>query len=161
MKKYLCILFVFVSSFLFSQRPNKTIRDTTFEVNDLISIPFPGFCLGRGCYDGISPETYDSLTIVASFMKKYSQFIFQIETNTDQRGDSKANKKLSGDRASFLRSILIKRNGIDSTSLFAKGFGETNPIRSQKEIDLAKSKEEKENLYTQNRRTVLHIIGKK
>ena len=161
MTRILIILFILTIAFSCSQNPTRTIRDTTFKVNDLIAFPIPTFCLGRGCPDGITLDTYDSLTNVATFIKKHPQFIFQIETNTDQRGDAANNKTLSDNRATFLRKILITKNGVDSTSLFAKGLGETNPIFSQKQIDVLKTMEEKENLYSQNRRTVLRIVGQK
>jgi hypothetical protein len=153
-------LFFLISSFLFSQKANRIIRDTAFKTNDIISLPLPPFCLGRGCLDGISLDTYDSLKIISAFIKKHPKLVFQIETNTDQRGDATKNKILSEQRANFIRKILIEQDGVDSTSIFAKGYGEKNPIYSQKQIDALKTMEEKEKLYSQNRRTVLRVIDK-
>jgi outer membrane protein OmpA-like peptidoglycan-associated protein len=147
-------------SFSFSQKFNKTIYSGNYKVNDSIEMRFVTNCLGRTCPDGIALDTYDSLALVASFIKKHPEFIFQIESHTDNRGSIKSNIKLSQNRADFLRKIIIKE-GVDSLVIIAKGFGGTCPIIQQKQIDLLKIREEKEKLYSQNRRTVLRIIREK
>ncbi len=54
-----------------------------------------------------------------------------IEGHTDDKGADERNLKLSQDRADSVRSYLIKQ-GVDSSRLEAKGFGETKPIDTNK-----------------------------
>jgi outer membrane protein OmpA-like peptidoglycan-associated protein len=50
-----------------------------------------------------------------------------IEGHTDDRGTDPHNNKLSTDRASSVRSYLVK-SGISADRLDAKGYGKTKPI---------------------------------
>jgi OOP family OmpA-OmpF porin len=51
----------------------------------------------------------------------------RIEGNTDNVGDAASNQKLSEQRATAVRTALVKRR-IDGDRLDARGFGETKPI---------------------------------
>ena len=162
MTRILIILFVLTNCFSFSQKPNRTFADTTFKVGDLITTPQVQFFICcRGCPDdGVAYETKDTLKLIAAFIQKHPKLIFQIDQHTDQRGDVAKNKKLSQDRANSIRQYLVYKLSVDSTRVFVKGFGGSSPLYTSADIQKAKTKEEKENLYSQNRRTVLRVIGK-
>jgi outer membrane protein OmpA-like peptidoglycan-associated protein len=148
------------SFFVFGQKANKTFQDSIFKIGDIIKGPevgFPTCCWG--CPDGIALSTKDTLDKIGKFILKYPSLTFQIDTHTDQRGDALKNKKLSQDRANSIRQYLIHTFPIDSTKLIAKGFGASAPIFTDKDIQKVKTKEEKENLHAQNRRTQLRVIG--
>ena len=69
----------------------------------------------------------DQLDAIVKVMKEYSKATFVIEGHTDSTGSSALNLKLSEKRAIAVRDYLVE-NGIDTTRLEAKGFGEGNPI---------------------------------
>lgn len=159
MKHFITILFLLSSTLLYSQKPNKTIRDSIFEVGDIIQLPKIIYCLGRGCCGDYEWSSVDSIKITADFINKYSSLVFQIQNHTDLRGSVEGNLKLSQFRARniavYLRPLLK-----DTTQLTAIGFGESQPIIYQKEIDKIKDKESREQLHAINRRTVLVVVAK-
>ncbi len=161
MKKALTIIFVLSFCFINAQKPNKTINDSVFNVGDIIKIPtvLYDICC-YGCPDGMSLNSKDSLNKIAKFILKYPKITFQIESYTDSRGDALKNKKLSNDRANSIRDYVIKNFDADSTKLITKGFGKSDLLIPDKEIAKAKTKQEKEELHAQNRRTQLKVIAK-
>jgi outer membrane protein OmpA-like peptidoglycan-associated protein len=66
---------------------------------------------------------------VASFLKKYPERSVTIEGHTDNTGDNDYNYNLSVERAFSVRSALMAQ-GIDSSRIEAKGFGEEMPVAS-------------------------------
>jgi OmpA family len=163
MTRILTAIFVLTINFSFAQKTNRTFADTTFKVGDLIKTPQVLFYICcRGCPDdGLAMDTKDTLTLIATFIKNNPKLIFQIDQHTDQRGTPTSNLKLSTDRANSIRQYLITKFSVDSTQIFSKGFGGSSPIISTTEIQKAKTKQEKEELHAQNRRTVLRVIGQK
>ncbi len=144
----------------FSQKPNKTINDTVFEVGDIIQLPKIISCLGRELCKDAEWKNKDSIKTATDFINTQSNFHFQLQYHTDLRGSIKNNLKLSQFRVrTILREIKYLLN--DTTQLTAKGFGESQPIISQKEIDRIKDRVKQEELYAINKRTVLVVTGKK
>ena len=143
----------------FSQKPNKTIYDTVFEVGDIVKLPRSISCLGRELCSGSESKNIDSIKTTIDFINRQSNFIFQLQYHTDARGSVKNNLQLSRVRArTILRELkpLLK----NPLQLTAEGLGESQPIVSQKEIDKIKDIYKKEDLYAINRRIVLAVIGK-
>ena len=68
------------------------------------------------------------LANTAKIMKKYRQFKYKIQAHTDDRGAARFNLALSFKRAEKVKDFLVSK-GIESTTLIAEGFGETEPIR--------------------------------
>ena len=66
-----------------------------------------------------------------AIFKEYPKADFYIDGHTDSVGSDKSNKLLSERRANAVRDWLIA-NGIDKDRLTARGFGEENPIDSNK-----------------------------
>ena len=71
----------------------------------------------------------DQLDAIVKLMNDYPKATFVIEGHTDNTGGSALNLRLSEKRAIAVRDYLVE-NGIATTRLEAKGFGEGNPIDS-------------------------------
>jgi len=94
--------------------------------------------------DGVTNQ----LDSVVKIMKKYKFANFSIEGHTDSNGTDADNFILSNNRAKAVKKYLIL-NGIDSMRIITKGFGEKNPI------DTNKTTKGREN----NRRVEIKIIN--
>jgi len=73
--------------------------------------------------DGVTEQ----LDAIVEVMKKFPKSEFVIEGHTDSTGAAAYNLKLSEKRAMAVRDYLVE-NGIATSRLEAKGFGEGNPI---------------------------------
>ena len=60
-------------------------------------------------------------------MKANPTMIIEVGGHTDNVGDDAFNMKLSHDRAKSVRDFLVKE-GIASTRVQSKGYGESNPV---------------------------------
>ena len=82
------------------------------------------------------------------YLKENPSIKIEIQGHTDDVGDDNKNLKLSQDRADGVLSYL-KKKGISSSRLTAKGYGETKPkVKNSSDSNRAK-----------NRRTVFYITG--
>ena len=93
-------------------------------------------------------STKSTLDSVASTLKENEQVSILIEGHTDSHGESAYNQKLSEQRARAVRDYLIKQ-GIPSTRLQTRGYGETAPIASNADAGGQ----------AKNRRVELKVIG--
>lgn len=133
--------------------PNKTLKDSIFSKGDVIRIPEIVFVL-----DGNGMENYDSLKVVANFIKNHPEFTFEIESHVDSRGYAEKNLELTEKRAKNTKDYLLKEFSVNPTQLTSKGYGETQPLIPDTELSKAKSAQEKEEMHRVNRRIVLTII---
>ena len=92
-------------------------------------------------------QTYPVLEAITAILKEYPNSNFSIEGHTDSDGTDASNQTLSENRAAAVRNYLIEK-GINSQRLASIGFGEKNPI------DTNKTKAGKAN----NRRTEVKLI---
>ena len=76
----------------------------------------------------------DKLDGIVGIMKEFSKATFLIEGHTDSTGSVSLNEKLSAKRAAAVKDYLVQ-NGIDASRLESKGFGESNPVDSNKTRD--------------------------
>ena len=76
-------------------------------------------------------ETDQVLQAMVAIFKEYPQANFAIEGHTDSVGAKSTNQALSDRRANAVRDYLIA-NGIKAERLTAKGYGEENPIATNK-----------------------------
>jgi OOP family OmpA-OmpF porin len=76
-------------------------------------------------------ETYPVLQAITSILKQYPDAKFSIEGHTDSDGSDALNQKLSEDRAGAVKNYLIE-NGIDASRLSSVGYGESQPIDTNK-----------------------------
>ncbi len=86
------------------------------------------FDTGKATFKKESTQTLESMHAI---FHEYPRANFVIEGYTDSVGSDKSNQLLSERRANAVRDWLIA-NGIDQDRLTAKGFGEENPIDTNK-----------------------------
>jgi OmpA-OmpF porin, OOP family len=106
----------------------------------------------------LRPASKIILDKIYDFLVLNDNLSIEINAHTDTRGSDKSNKILSDGRAQSCVEYLVSK-GIDRKRLIAKGFGETKPIYSDKEIASKPTKEDQEILHQKNRRTAFRIIG--
>ena len=68
---------------------------------------------------------------IINILKEYSTAKFTVEGHTDSVGSETLNQRLSDSRANSVKEYLVA-NGIDAFRLSALGYGESNPIDSNK-----------------------------
>ncbi len=73
----------------------------------------------------------EKLDLIADIMKEFKDSNFSIDGHTDSQGSNKLNQTLSENRAKAVLDYLIGK-GIPTNRLSSKGFGEDNPIASNK-----------------------------
>ncbi len=96
----------------------------------------------------LRPESYKTLNLLLSTLKRYPGMSIEISGHTDNVGSMSFNQKLSENRAAVVREFLI-RNGIAAKRLYAVGKSFKQPIASN-ETDAGRQ---------MNRRTEIKIIG--
>jgi outer membrane protein OmpA-like peptidoglycan-associated protein len=77
----------------------------------------------------IKEQSQGVLNDIIAILKDYSRAEFAIQGHTDWVGSEASNMKLSDARAHSVMDYLVQ-NGIASSRLTAKGYGESNPIAS-------------------------------
>lgn len=75
----------------------------------------------------LKPDSYTSLDVIVTFFKSNPGITFEIAGHTDDEGAEDYNLMLSQGRAQSIVDYLVKQ-GIDSSRLVARGYGETKPI---------------------------------
>ena len=73
----------------------------------------------------------EKLDLIADIMKEYKDSNFHIEGHTDSVGSAKLNQGLSESRAKAVLDYLVSK-GVASSRLSSKGYGEDNPIASNR-----------------------------
>ncbi|MBW2960205.1 OmpA family protein [Mesonia aestuariivivens] len=87
------------------------------------------FDLGKS---SIRKDSYDALDSIAEIMNEYPQTVFHIEGHTDSQGSDALNLRLSKERAASVKTYLVEQDGIDSSRITSEGYGETQPIATNK-----------------------------
>lgn len=72
-------------------------------------------------------ESYPTLNAMTTILKEYPDADFIIEGHTDSDGSDAYNQGLSERRANAVRDYFVK-NGINSSRLTTKAFGESKPV---------------------------------
>jgi outer membrane protein OmpA-like peptidoglycan-associated protein/tetratricopeptide (TPR) repeat protein len=107
----------------------------------------------------LRPAGMTNLDKIVDLLNLNNNLSVRIEANTDSRGNDKYNLKLSEARAKSCVDYLISK-GIAAERLQSKGYGESNPLIKEAEINKMKAKSpEWEAAHQKNRRTALKIIG--
>ena len=103
------------------------------------------------CFDyfgrGPKPEDMVQWDEMATFISKFPNDTFLVVGHTDERGGKKYNVKLSEDRATYLRDLLVER-GVDSLRIKFIGAGSTDCVISNAQTELE---------HAQNRRVTLEF----
>ena len=121
-----------------------------------VSIKLPDILYDLNKWD-LKPEFQDSLTGLVKTLNDNMNITIELGSHTDTRGDIKSNAELAQKRAQSVVDFLISK-GIAGDRLVAKGYGESQPLISDKEIDALKTTEEKEAAHQKNRRTTFKIL---
>lgn len=100
----------------------KTPREAANFINTL-KIPFEGKTLT------LDDSTKERLDFLSEVLKKYPNFLIQINGHTDFIGEVPDNKVISEQRANLVRDYLLAR-GVNGSNLQAKGRGEYFEIAS-------------------------------
>jgi outer membrane protein OmpA-like peptidoglycan-associated protein len=104
-------------------------------------------------------ESSVELKNLANFLRKKPSIKIQLGGHTDTRGNADENLKLSTARAKTVYNYLIEVEQIDASRLSFVGYGETQPLLSDAEINKLTSEVEKEKAHQKNRRTVYRIMN--
>ena len=78
--------------------------------------------------DVVKPESYGTLKMIATVLKKILMFGVKIVGHTDSDGADAANLDLSKRRGASVKDELVKSFGIDASRIESDGKGETVPI---------------------------------
>jgi outer membrane protein OmpA-like peptidoglycan-associated protein len=77
----------------------------------------------------LNPAVYSRLASIASIVRAQPGLMLEIDGHTDDRGDAAYAERLSAERASTIRSILV-RQGVPPNSTTARGMGRSRPVAS-------------------------------
>lgn len=77
----------------------------------------------------IRPESMGVINQIYKLMSEHSDLNFSVEGHTDSEGNDESNQKLSEERATAVKNLLVEM-GVDSSRLSIKGFGESEPLDS-------------------------------
>ena len=103
--------------------PEKVI---TKEATDAIAFTAKSILFNSG-RASFKPGVSKQLNAIVEVMNKYPKATFAIEGHTDSSGSAPLNLRLSEKRANAVKAYLVK-NGVDTTRLEAKGYGEGSPV---------------------------------
>jgi outer membrane protein OmpA-like peptidoglycan-associated protein len=73
------------------------------------------------------PGATKDIDALVNYMSQYPTKTVAIEGHTDSSGSAKLNKKLSQERANFIRDVLISK-GIAADRITSIGYGQSQPI---------------------------------
>jgi outer membrane protein OmpA-like peptidoglycan-associated protein len=136
-------------------------QNLTFEIGQRreikLKFDFDGLCTVRPCYK--FAENALTIDTIVAFLNKNPNLQIEIRYHTNQRGKTEYNLKLSEKLAKGTKEEL-KIHGVAEERMTFKGYGESKPIISEKEIKKMKSEEEKEVANRRNKRIEI-IITKK
>ena len=102
-------------------------------------------------------ESKNELDRLYDLLTKNPSLKVELSSHTDSRGDAAYNINLSQKRAQSCVDYLIAQ-GIDKERIVARGYGEKELLRNDKEIQQQPTKAEKERLHLENRRTEFKIL---
>ena len=152
-KLFLIFVLVFPISDLLAQ--NFDLSSNDFEVGDVyVSCPPIVFQFNK---TEILPRSEVILDSIAGFLLENKDLILEVGFHTDGRGSEHYSRRLDQKRAESIVAYLVER-GISADRLIAKGYGGTQPIISNSEIDKMETDSQKEEAHAINRRTELKII---
>jgi outer membrane protein OmpA-like peptidoglycan-associated protein len=129
---------------------NKGCPEATPEVVEDLKIEARAVYFDSGKSTLKAGNTPARLDAMKEILKNYPNAKFRVEGHTDNDGSVEYNQKLSEDRANAVKNALVER-GIKEANLSTVGFGESQPISSNK-TKAGKAK---------NRRTEVRPVGAK
>ena len=124
------------------------IADSTKKVDKTTWFNFDRLTFDTG-KDTLQPSSQEQLNNVAAILKAYPDVHARIGGYTDNKGNARANLKLSAARAKNVMDALVAA-GIDKSRLDSKGYGAAHPVASN----------DTEDGRAQNRRIALLVTKK-
>lgn len=103
------------------------------------------------------PSSFPYLDSLAHFLKERPQLKMEIGCHNDSRGSDKYSYRLDAARAKSVKQYLID-HGVPEKQLEAKGYGETQLLITDAQIEKMKTQEEKEAAHATNRRIELKVL---
>jgi outer membrane protein OmpA-like peptidoglycan-associated protein len=100
--------------------------------------------------------SYVELDKLVQYLKDNPTMKIELQGHTDTQGDDKHNLELSHNRAKAVYEYLISK-GIAKERMTYKGYGETQPVVTDEEIEKMTTDKEKKAAHQKNRRTVYVI----
>lgn len=131
---------------------------------DPIEIRFPAVLYPYNSAELVGGST-DSLDFLYRLLRDNPTMVIELGSHTDCRGSDTYNKELSQRRAQACVDYLVKVKGIPRERIVAKGYGETQPFRLNKDTTLSESWIKKqpnasqEYFHQVNRRTVFRVLN--
>lgn len=101
------------------------------EIGEIIELPGVNFETNS---DRLLPGADNVLRDAAATLKKYPDIVVEVAGHTDSQGAAEYNQGLSERRAETVRDYLINA-GVAEQRLFAKGYGEAEPIADNATAD--------------------------
>lgn len=92
-----------------------------------------------------------------TFLNTHPNVVIEIGNHTDTRGSDASNMKLTDCRSRNVAQYLFSK-GIPESQVIYKGYGESQTIIPEAEINIIKSRQGKEELHMINRRTEIKIV---
>lgn len=120
-------------------------NDVQLLINNLLSIKKINF---ERRSTKITEDSNSAVEEIAKILKDNPSLKIEVAGHTDSRGSDSLNKKISQDRASSVREVLISL-GIEKDRVTAVGYGEEFPI----------AKDDENGLSEINRRVEFNILG--
>lgn len=102
-------------------------------------------------------SSFNELSTVIELLNNNPKMKIELSAHTDSRGSDAYNNKLSQARAQSCVDYLVGK-GIAKDRLIAKGYGETQLVVSDAEIEKLTSETAKEEAHQKNRRTEFKIV---
>ncbi len=109
------------------KKPIKTVVYRKFRFND-VNFAFDQHSLSETGIKAVAQ-------VAASLRKEKKWFLIRINGHTDAIGSEEYNVKLSNRRAASVGKQLVVNEGFDPARMFIKGFGESEPLASNKSAD--------------------------
>ncbi len=121
----LLLPFLFLLSFnSFTQTKNFRLSDTTFYAGQEIDLPIRFFPDQRMLIDSTTVDLMDS---IKAFVLNHPSFVFEIQCNTDYRGDSLYNLRFTEQRALGIKAWL-QNIGANPENIKTNSQGERKPF---------------------------------
>lgn len=104
-------------------------------------------------------NSYDSISIIANFLKEHKSFRFELRNYTDYRGNSVYNKKITQKNANLVVETLINEFDIPKEMIKAVGYGESSPLFTEEQFHNA-NESESEVMFNKTKRYELYVLDK-
>lgn len=154
--KYIIVCFtIILVNTIFCQSKSFNLGDTNLVIGQEFTTRQIHFDLGKANLKSESTVILDS---IVTFMVQNKNVTLEIGVHSDKRSGPPSSSNLTHARARNITQYL-KSKGISISRIIPKGYGSFKLLVTQKQIDAAKTKEEKETLHAMNRRVVLKVIS--